>query len=75
MKMTLMTPKAIKEIESLIPDHGEALMQWGAQMYRDGIVKGAIVAGIGTMIGMLAIVWKECYSENREKKSNSKGES
>lgn len=68
MKMTLMTPEAIKDIESLIPNHGEALMQWGAQMYRDGIVKGAIVAGISTMIGMLVIVWKECYSDSREKK-------
>lgn len=40
MKMKLMTPEAIKEIESLIPDHEEALMRWGAQMYREGIVKG-----------------------------------
>lgn len=29
MKMKLMTPEAIKEIESLIPDHEEALMRWG----------------------------------------------
>lgn len=29
MKKTLMTPEAIKEIESLIPDHQEALMRWG----------------------------------------------
>ena len=36
MKMKLMTPEAIKEIESLIPDHEEALMRWGAQMYREG---------------------------------------
>ena len=43
MKMKLMTPEAIKEIESLIPDHEEALMRWGAQMYREGIVKGAMV--------------------------------
>lgn len=27
MKMKLMTPEAIKEIESLIPDHEEALIQ------------------------------------------------
>ena len=46
MKMRLMTPEAIKEIESLIPDHEEALMRWGAQMYREGIVKGAIFTGI-----------------------------
>lgn len=54
-------------------------MQWGAQMYRDGIVKGAIVGGISTMIGMLAIVWKECYldskKKSKKKSSNSKEES
>lgn len=75
MKMTLMTPEAIKEIESLIPNHEEALMQWGAQMYRDGIVKGAIVGGIGMTIGMLAIVWKECYLDSKKKSSKSKEES
>ena len=42
MKMKLMTPEAIKEIESLIPDHEEALMRWGAQMYREGIVKSVL---------------------------------
>lgn len=50
MKMKLMTPEAIKEIESLIPDHEEALMRWGAQMYREGIVKGAILVGTGMML-------------------------
>lgn len=30
MKMRLMTPEAIKEIESLIPDHEEALMRCSA---------------------------------------------
>lgn len=29
MKTTLMTSEAIKEIESLIPDHEEALIRWG----------------------------------------------
>lgn len=54
MKMKLMTPEAIKEIESLIPDHDEALMRWGAQMYREGIVKGAILAGTGMILGTIA---------------------
>lgn len=75
MKMTLMTPETIKEIESLIPDHEEALMRWGAQMYREGFVEGAIVAGISTMIGMLAIVWKECYLNSKKPSNKSKEES
>lgn len=74
MKYKLMTPEAIKEIESLIPDHGEALMQYGAQMYRDGIVKGAICACIGMAVGMIASVVKEIYIDT-EKKNSYKTES
>lgn len=69
MKMKLMTPEAIKEIESLIPDHEEALMRWGAQMYREGIVKGAILVGTGMMLGTIAREphQKHCYSFRRQK--------
>lgn len=74
MKMRLMTPEAIKEIESLIPDHEEALMQWGTQMYREGIVKGAIFTGTGMILGMIAGVVKELYFDTR-KKSNTEEES
>lgn len=74
MKMRLMTPEAIKEIESLIPDHEEALMQWEAQMYREGIVKGAIFTGTGMILGMIAGVVKELYFDTR-KKSNTEEES
>lgn len=70
MKMRLMTPEAIKEIESLIPDHEEALIRWGAQMYREGIVKGAIFTGIGMTLGIVASVIKELYfdTEKNEKR-------
>lgn len=75
MKMRLMTPEAIKEIESLIPDHEEALMRWGAQMYRDGIVKGAIFTGIGVTLGIVAGAVKELYFDARKKNSNNEDES
>lgn len=75
MKMRLMTPEAIKEIESLIPDHEEALMRWGAQMYRDGIVKGAIFTGIGVTLGIVAGAVKELYFDTRKKNSNNEDES
>ncbi len=75
MKYKLMTPEAIKEIESLIPDHGEALMQYGAQMYRDGIVEGAIYACIGMAVGMIASVVKEIYIDTEKKKNSYKTES
>lgn len=75
MKMRLMTPEAIKEIESLIPDHEEALMRWGAQMYREGIVKGAIFTGTGMLLGMIAGVVKELYFNTKKKNSNIEEES
>ena len=69
MKMKLMTPEAIKEIESLIPDHEEALMRWGAQMYREGIVKGAILVGTGLILRTIAGVVKELYFDSKNRKS------
>lgn len=69
MKMKLMTPEAIKEIESLIPDHEEALMRWGAQMYREGIVKGTILVGTGMILGMIAGAVKELYFDTENRKS------
>ena len=72
MKMRLMTPEAIKEIESLIPDHEEALIRWGAQMYREGIVKGAIFTGIGMTLGIVASVIKELYFDTEKNEKDAK---
>lgn len=69
MKMRLMTPEAIKEIESLIPDHEEALIRWGAQMYREGIVKGAILVGTGLILGSISGAVKEFYFDTKNRKS------
>lgn len=69
MKMKLMTPEAIKEIESLIPDHEEALMRCGAQMYREGIVKGAILVGTGLILRTIVGVVKELYFDTKNRKS------
>ena len=33
----VITANQIKEIEKLIPEHGDALMAYGADMYREGI--------------------------------------
>ena len=72
MKMRLMTPEAIKEIESLIPDHEEALIRWGAQMYREGIVKGAIFTGIGMTLEIVASVIKELYFDTEKNEKDAK---
>ena len=69
-KNALMTPETIKEIESLIPDHGEALIRWGAQLHRDGIVKGGVGAVIGMVIGLIAV----SIFDARKKIDNDKDE-
>ena len=58
MKSKLMTEEAIKEIESLIPEHEQALILYGADLYRKGVIKGAVVAGIGIVFGMIVNVIK-----------------
>lgn len=50
MKMRLMTPEAIKEIESLIPDHEEALI--GVSV---GAIFGVVIAGGFEVINL----WKD----------------
>lgn len=34
-----------KEIEQLIPEHGDALLAYGADMYRQGTIAGAVFLG------------------------------
>lgn len=36
-----------KEIEQLIPEHGDALLAYGADMYRQGTIAGAVFLAEG----------------------------
>lgn len=49
----IITETQKKEIEQLIPDHGEALVAYGADMYRQGIIVGAILLGTGVCCGFI----------------------
>lgn len=40
------------EIGKLVADHGDALVAFGADMYRDGLIKGAIAGVSGMTIGL-----------------------
>lgn len=73
MKNTIMTLEAISEIESLIPDHKEALMRYGAQMYREGIIKGAVTASAGLVCGILLSAFADRlrYVKNNSDKTES----
>lgn len=42
-----------KEIERLIPEHGEALVAFGADMFRLGLITGAVLLGAGVCCGVV----------------------
>lgn len=59
-----------KEIEQLIPEHGDALVAYGADMYRQGIIAGAVILAIGMGCGFLfegaKVIYKQRQSKNEE---------
>ena len=45
-KFTIMTMDNAKEIGELFETHETALINFGAEMYRKGMIKGALILGI-----------------------------
>lgn len=59
------TKGQIKEIESLLPDHFEALTAFGADMYKQGIIKGGIAAVIGCSIAIVGCRLIDAYKSRK----------
>lgn len=63
-----------KEIEQLIPEHGDALLAYGADMYRQGTIAGAVFLAIGVGCGFLfegaRIIYKHRKSKKEEEMRN-----
>lgn len=57
-----------KEIEQLIPEHREALVAFGADMYRQGIVSGAVLLAAGVGCGIIVEGVKTIYKHRKSKK-------
>lgn len=70
----IITETQKKEIEQLIPGHGEALVAYGADMYRQGMVVGAVLLGAGVCCGFIAEGMRTIY-KCRKSKKNRKEES
>lgn len=70
----IITETQKKEIEQLIPDHGEALVAYGADMFRRGMVAGAVWLGVGVCCGFVVMGVQTIY-EYRKSKKNHKEES
>ena len=54
-KFELMSSNDIKEIESLMPNHGKALVNFGAEMYKEGVIKGSIITSVGICFGVMVV--------------------
>lgn len=72
-KFTIMTMDNAKEIGELFETHETALINFGAEMYRKGMIKGALILGGGMVIEMITnpIVDKLV---KKVKEKHSKGE-
>lgn len=69
----IITENAKREIESLIPEHEEALVMYGADMYRQGIFTGAFYLALGVGLGFVIQTSVEVYKhrKNEDKKKES----
>lgn len=61
----LITEQQQCEIEMLAFDHYDALIAYGADMYRDGLIKGAMMASIGIATGITIAKMFEFIKEHK----------
>lgn len=59
-----------KEIEQLIPEHEVALVAFGADMYRRGLITGAVWLAIGVGCGAVIEILTEMYKHRKSEKEN-----
>lgn len=66
----IITETQKKEIEQLIPEHGGALVAYGADMCRRGIIIGAVGLAIGIGCGFLVEGAQIIYKQQKSKKES-----
>lgn len=67
----LITEEQKHEIEKVAEDHSDALIAYGADLYRKGIYKGAIIVSVGVLIGAVVASAVSAVKEVRNKKQNN----
>lgn len=68
----IITETQKKEIEQLIPEHGEALVAYGADMYRRGIITGAVWLAIGVGCGFIVEGTRKIHKHRKSQKEDEK---
>lgn len=61
----LITEQQKHEIELIGADHFNALVAYGADQYRDGLVKGAMITSIGVVTGIAISKLFEFINEHK----------
>lgn len=64
----IITEEQTNEIENLATEHFDALVAFGADLYTDGIFKGAIMATAGIATGAAIVICRRLI-KNRYSKS------
>ena len=69
----IITEEQMREIGSLSVDHWDALIAYGADMYRSGLVKGAIVGIIGSAAGVTMSILVRNFKKKNKVPSKENG--
>lgn len=75
-KWDIMDIDDVAEIEGLFYGHEKAMINFGADMYRKGMYKGAVITCVGMTIGMFLtpVINKSIDKVKRLKQEHSKEE-
>ena len=65
--MSIIDEEQKKEIEGLIPDHQDALVNYGADMFNQGLLSGMLYTGAGGILGGLLILGFEKIKQKKNK--------
>lgn len=70
MKKHIVTEEQMCEIAELATEHKEALVAYGAEMYRDGLLKGGAIIIIGNVVGVVILTVLEDIIKKHKQKAN-----
>ena len=59
-----------REIGALAVEHSDALIAMGADLYRQGLIKGAIIGGLSVAAGFVVSMIKSARKEIKKEQEN-----
>lgn len=62
--------KQKREIEALAVEHSDALIAMGADLYRQGLIKGAIIGSLSVATGIAVSIIRSVKKENKKEQDH-----